>query len=130
MSKVKTVERALARIKDYFSEPASIIFVGMDWYVEYELEKRTNCTGVVSDYLARNNIPIENRATSIHGLRSMVVYDLEAPVVMVERKLYALEALAELPDGRTLPRTERVCIDMQKMVAQVTYPELPAPKGD
>ena len=108
MSKVKTVERALARIKDYFSEPASIIFVGMDWYVEYELEKRTHCTGVVSDYLARNNAPIENRTTSIHGLRSMVVYDLEAPVVMVER----------------------VCIDMQKMVAQVTYPELPAPKGD
>lgn len=125
MSKVKTIERALARIKDYFSEPASIIFVGMDWYVEYEMEKRTHCSGVVLD-----RAPIECRTTSIHGLRSMVVYDLDAPVVMIERKLYALEALAELPDGRALPRTERVRLDTQKMVAQVTYPELPAPKGD
>lgn len=130
MSKVKTVERALARIKDYFSEPASIIFVGMDWYVEYELEKRTHCTGVVSDYLARNNAPIENRTTSIHGLRSMVVYDLEAPVVMVERKLYALEALAELPADREGLRRERVRADLQRLTGQAMSPELPAPKGD
>lgn len=43
---------------------------------------------------------------------------------------YVEYALEKLPDGRSLPLTERVCIDMQKMVAQVTYPELPAPKGD